>query len=522
MLPISLAHRHRSRRYLATSATLLLDIKRSIKFSKSLEPVESSIHTMEKILTILHDAESQSHDVQTSSPELPHKYSRTGFAARFDTSLGNDVFEFSVTKVLNKLQIVNEYDIFQTVSTETAESIYRQYMNIIKDRYTWKVDPDVGAMEKLGRSFAENPLPTLASLSSQIDKLCGSLLVGGIDLSNKQQFQFDFPYIRIDQPIKQATSDPLILRKGLGMRRHPLTLLAFMVNDPDVIRGFLKRSRSKIPVLKIEKFMVAQSLEGSQAFKIIVKRYLRGSDPSKTIHSPFEGYHSATSNPESDSDIEIVKAIVASKSRLLDRLLPYRDYHFSFLRMHELSQDTNEKVVKILADLFDRYFGICYKKDARYCDEWVQNLIEFYLANELNEELFERLFKDSINNFRQIYSNLANDKFKLYWVTKERRAAEKKEREKKWRDRHAVEIIRNAQSLIADSTQSHGKLFERPSKKSIHETRQTYSNLANGKRVKTEQSEREGNSRKRQTANLIHDARSLMAGSTQSHEKVSE
>lgn len=442
----------------STSISYLLKI--NIPFARSLDPVESSVHTMEKILTILHDAESASQEEQVAVTEIAREVADTkSFSERFFQSLGNDVFDYKVIQVLNSLQIVNQYDVFQQVSPETTRNIYGQYLAIFKDRYLRKLDPDVHVLEKLGRLFGDLPLPTLASLTAKLRKLSSSLLVDGADLPKREPFRFDFGDILFYQPFKQATADPLVLRKGLSMTQHPLNLLATMVNDEDVLQTFLQRSQSSILPLKLQNFMVAQSLEGAQAFKIVVKRYLRHSDPEKTIHSPFEGYHTATNSVDVDSDIEIVKAIVASRSRLVDRLLPYRDYKFALLSMDDTQQDTNEKVVKILANIFDRFFGACYRLDARYCNDWVELLIEFYLQNAEDEKLFEKLFKDCIFSFRQAYAGLKFDDFKFKWDKRDEKTAKLVKAASKKKKRNAVttSLVKDVRTLLANSTPSRGK-----------------------------------------------------------------
>lgn len=445
-------------RSLSSSLHSLQNKKVTIPFARSLDPVESSIHTMDKILTILRDAESTSHSEEVSGKaKVVSEDSELGYEDRFFSSLGNDVFEYRVILVLNKLQVVNHYSVFQQVSPETTKNIFRQYMDIFKERYTWKVNGNPESFGDLGRLFGQSPLSTMASLTAKINQLSSSLLVDGPEIRKKNQFKFDFPDVLFYQPFKVATEDPLVLRKGLSMHNHPLNLLATMVNDESVLKTFLERSRSQVSLLKLQNFMVAQSLEGSQAFKILVKRYLRHLDPETTIHSPFEGYHLANSDPDTESDIEIVKAIVASRSRLMDRLLPYRDYKFALLSMNESQQDTNEKVVKILADMFDRFFGVCYRIDAKYCDEWVEKLIVFYLQNEKNEALFEQLFKESILNFRQAYAGLQFDNFQFRWNKRNEKSPKKKSRYNGLSPSHSKGLVKDVRALLEASKLFHEK-----------------------------------------------------------------
>lgn len=432
--------------------------KTKIQFARSLDPVESSIHTMDKILSILRDAESSSQQEENSKEENEHVISHSlSYKDRFFYSLGNDVFEYKVVLVLNKLEVVNHYGVFQLVSPETTKNIFRQYLDIFKERYMWKTEGDHESLADLGRLFGESPLTTMAKLNAKLSQLSASLLVDSDELRLKKQFKFDFPDVLFHQPFRLVTADPLVLRKGLSMQKHPLNLLVTMVNDENVLTTFLERSRSKVSPQTLQSFMVAQTMEGSQAFKILVKRYLRHLDPETTIHSPFEGYHLANTNSDTESDIEIVKAIVASRSKLVERILPYRDYKFALLRMDETLQDTNEKVVRILAEIFDRFFGACYKIDAKYCNKWVENLIEFYLKNEQNEALFEELFKESILNFRQAYAGSQFDNLTFKWDRRSERPGHARKRPSskmsvpKSELENSKHLVRDVRALLATS-----------------------------------------------------------------------
>ncbi|KAF5213091.1 hypothetical protein E0198_000606 [Clavispora lusitaniae] len=370
---------------------------------------------MEKILSILHTAESTT--VQNAAPEkkVADTLTPEEFHQRFYSSLGSNVVEYQVTRMLSRLEIVNYYKVFQEVDPETTQNIFSRYASIFKDRYMWQIDPSENAMTELGLQFAENPSRTLSALDSKFHHMSKSLLTNFSELRKNDRFEFDFGPIELYQPFRSSTEDPLILRKGLSMKRHPLNLLAVMINDKKVLCEFLSRSRSEISPDLLLNFMTIQGIEGAQAFKILVKRILKDMDPEQTIRSPFESYHVANVSTESDSDIEIVKAIVASRSKLMERLLPYRDYKFGLSKLDDDKQDSNEKIVKILASLFDRYFGVCYRLDAKYCNEWVQNLVNFYLENDRNEALFEQLFKDSIINFQTNIASSKLEKMTFHW-----------------------------------------------------------------------------------------------------------
>lgn len=387
--------------------------RNDIDFAGTLGSLDSSINTMEKILTVLQNAQSntQTGPIQSIPKEqISSKVSESKFLA----GLGNNVFELKVIQVLNDMEIINNYDVFKQVGPEATKSILGRYVSALKGRYTWEEDTSATAMENIGRRFAGLPLQCQASLASKIRKLSPAVLVdvGGL---KAPPFQFDFPTINMFLPFRYHTQDPLVLRKGLSMKRNPLNLLAIMVNDVDVVSTFLSRSRSKISPLLLQNFMASQSLEGAAAFKLLIKKHLRNLEPERAILSPFEG------RGASDSDMEIVKAIVASRSKLMLRIMSYRDYKFGLLNLNYQKYNTNEKVVQILADIFDRFFGVCYRADAKYCDTWVKNLIEFYLDHGSNEELFEQLFADCINNFKLIFTTMRLEKNKFEWGRREKR-----------------------------------------------------------------------------------------------------
>lgn len=422
----------------------------AFKFASNLDAVDPSIHTMEKILSILQTAESNNSPASPSQEDEKTLVSTADFRENFYSSLGSSVFDYQVTKVLSRLQVINYYKVFREVDPETTKSIFARYSSIFKDRYIWQVDPRSGVMNDLGHMFAETPLRTLAALDAKFNQMCKSLLVDYPDLKSHERFAFDFPTIQFYQPFRVTTEDPLIMRKGLSMHKHPLNLLAVMIDDKNVVREFLRRSRSKILADFVHNAMAVQTLEGAQAFKILVKRILRDMDPEMTIQSPFESYHMPHAITENDSDIEIVKAIVASKSRLMERLLPFRDYKFSLLKLADDKQDSNKKMVKLLAGMFDRFFGVCYRADAKYCNEWVETLVQFYLANDKNEAMFQQLFKESIRNFQNISAGLTLEKLSFQWVKREDHRGLRRTKNSAQQDK-SQKMIDETRALLAHS-----------------------------------------------------------------------
>lgn len=406
--------------HFSISASRYNDHRNDVDFSGTLD-TDSSIHTMSKILTILEDA---SKEEAASKKENTLKEEEITFRPRvqvplnevsenrFFKGLGNDVFMLNVFQALSKLEVINQIKLFLETGPEHIKGVILRDAKRFQDAYLEQDNGSAMSMEEIGWEFVENPRSQLLTIYAAIRRLCREVLSVPPTRSS-ERIQFEFPEVRFYNPFLRPTDDPLILRKGLSMTNHPLNLLCIMVDDINVLSEFLNRSRSKVSPILLRNYMVLQSMEGATAFKVLIKKHLRHLETERLDFSPLEGLYQATDGV--GSDLDIMKAIVASRSRILTRISGYRDYSFALLSLDPQQYQKNEDVVRILASAFDRYFAICYRLDAKYCDEWVQELIEFYLKNAANEKLFKTLFSEAVNGFRQSIATSAFEKHRYHW-----------------------------------------------------------------------------------------------------------
>lgn len=373
---------------------------------------------MERILGILKDAET------ITSKE---RHGLESFKARYHTSLGSEVLNYSIIRVLSEIEIVDKLEQFKDATPEETVNMFQQYVTLLTSAYKDTIDTSTSSVEQIGRLFGEDPQSTLRFLRSTIWSLRRTIVKGMTMEQEKKRFQFDFPAVWFFQPFREASFDPLVLDLRLGMKNHPLNLLLVSLDDKDVWKEFLKRSQSKVSLDRLQRFLIIQELEGKEAFKIAAKLYLQSVDPGRTIHSPFEGYHNDISDADTESDIEMVKAIAAGRSQFMRRLHNYRDYKIALTKLDPSKWDTNQKIVELTSRMFDRFFGASFRNDSNTCFSWVEHFIEFYLENQQNEQYFESVFHDSMETFSQACLS-ANADTKLFFLKRKEEAAARKVR----------------------------------------------------------------------------------------------
>lgn len=372
------------------------------------ESSDSSINTMEKILTILRDAQSTTSETHLS--EAPSMEKKGSFdEKRFHFRLGQDVIDYSILSVLNLEDHVLHNKVFGEVGPDITKVITQRAIANTADRLHSQEDHTIFAPLAMGYRFAEQPAQTISKLKGRISKFQTPK-----SDENVKHLIDSLPMVKFGEPFREKVLDPLALVKNTSMKKFPLNLFLLMIDDERVMETFISRSRASLTPRLALNIMSVQQLEGALAFKILVKKHLRDIDPLRVSDSPFEGFHRFPSSND-DTDIEIVKAIAASRSRLVNRLESYRDYTFGLMNIFPEEYSTNGAIVKWLASLFDRFFGSLYRSNAKYCDLWVKDLINFYLDNQANEELFERLFLECIRDFRKCIDKAKFDQHQFRW-----------------------------------------------------------------------------------------------------------
>lgn len=118
---------------------------------------------------------------------------------------------------------------------------------------------------------------------------------------------------------------------------------------------------------------------------------------------------------ELESHLAVLKAIVAHKSNILTRLDSLRIYRSSISKA-DFSSLKSSEVMKLLGRSFDRYFSACYRADAKQCDFWVKDLVQFYRHNWSSEDFFEDMFAESINNLRERLTSATLQRLQETWT----------------------------------------------------------------------------------------------------------
>lgn len=423
----------------------------NVTFVDPLEQLDSSIDTMNKILSILNNAESQEKQAE-SAEKLPISVpSPEEFRYRFYSQLGNDVFKYKALTCLNERDLIITHSMFREVDDKRTLGILHMYISMLMDPLRGQKILPKENMEQLGMLFGRDPRKCLSKLTGPIEQGCTEL----IGPSAGKNMEFGFP-LWIFVNVREDSADPLFIRKALSAKTFQQNIPAVMINDENVVNRFVRKWNTNLTPRVLSNFMAAQAEEGSLAFKILVKKHLQHTDPQLTIYSPFESFHHPANGEDSESDIDIVKAIVASRSKLLQRLMNMRSYKQSLRSLREANYDTNEKIIKCLANLFDRYFGACYKNDAKYCDGWAGGLVEFYLKNGTNERLFKQLFGDAVRDFQELINSLRMDHVHERWAKEESKTKQGQEDETKMQSspqtKRFEEFLKQARKLPTANT----------------------------------------------------------------------
>ncbi|GEQ69793.1 hypothetical protein JCM33374_g3467 [Metschnikowia sp. JCM 33374] len=374
--------------------------------------LDSSINTMEQILTILRNA----HGTKTETRETildQYDSDLNAFRQRLLSFLGDDVFSLRTVDILIDLQLRNDIDIFKDSPSNHTKTVLQRYISAFRDQYSR--DSLSFSMKDIGKSFKENAQKTNSLLNNKIRRTALNAMKDMPPGHKNSPLNFEFCQFNLYNPFRNGTADPFALRKGLSTKKHPTNLFSAMVNNEKVIRGFLSLIDKKSPTTPtvVQNIMTAQSFHGDLAFKVAVKWALVDTDPRSLLETPFEFYHLGT--PDEMNKINQFKAIVASRSMLLKRLAWFYPYRKSLAMLEEKNFDSKEKIVAIMADIFDRFFGICYKLDAKYCEQWVQNLMDFYSHNIKNEAFLDRLLEESVAEFREVVSKSSFNTFGARW-----------------------------------------------------------------------------------------------------------
>lgn len=376
--------------------------------------LDSSINTMEQILSILHNAHGTKTDTKESLIDM-YDSDPKEFLERNLTSLGDHVFKLKTIDILIALQLKSGIDIFKDSHPNHTKTVLHRYISAFKDQYSQ--DSSSPSMSNVGMSFIQNPQQVNARLKNKISNTALIAMKDIPTVSDNSSLRLDFCRVNLYNPFRNGTVDPFALRKGLNTKKNPENLFSAMINDHKVLLGFLRYLKKRVLPIAIQNVMLSQSFYGDLALKVVVKSVLSGKDPRAILGTPFEFYH--LDIPEEGNRIKEMKAIIASRSMILRRLDWFPPHRKSLAMLEEKKIDNDEKILTIMADMFDRFFGVCYRLDAKYCEMWVKNLIAFYVENNGDEALHDRMLQDSVTEFRTMVSKLSFNFFGARWSENE-------------------------------------------------------------------------------------------------------
>lgn len=381
-----------------------------------MELFDTSIPTMEKILTILQDAEHNKENSAEASSDREYLLDRQIAAPKdsFHYSFGLKVLEYNILRTINDAEIVEKYSVFDNISAESCEVILKHHAETLRDNFIWL--NDASTLSRLGTAFINNPVHLSNELRPQLRRKAAQILVGFENVEKSPKLTYDLPEIRLPNPFRGLVDHPMMIRKGLSLKKRPANLLCFLVDDKKFLEVFLGKLRSSLLPGLLLNIMKCQKFEGSTAFKLLLIKHLKNPESNFYKTNPLDAFgHSRID--ELESEIAVLKAIVTHKSNLITRLDSFGIYKNSMAELDARRFKSSEDIVGTLGSSFDRYFGACYRVDAKHCDEWVACLLTFYQENWKDVRIFEEYFKESINGFKDQLAHAALTKLKTAWTS---------------------------------------------------------------------------------------------------------
>lgn len=407
------AWKHQIRPVVRNFSLLIVLANMSIA-SPNLE-MDSSIDTMDRILSILQDAQvnNTSSIIDTSVNSLMKPKSKA--------EIGHDIFNYKIIDVLLQMHTQNEVDVFQDSNPARVKDILESYIYIFKSRFLKrKLQPPIGGQSPHSSSEpTKKPAALIFSqiaeqyeeLPQQVFLIIGSFIrreardaLRAIPATDTSVRNFDFGKIKLYQPFRKDTPDPFAIRLGLSTDKFPSNVLSAMIDDYGVLQKFSKNTQllSCLNAKSLQTLMKAQAVAGGLVFKILLERHIASISQEVPDFVETVG-------------LEKLKAIIAYRSAILRRLDWFLPYRHSLRDLDDSVLENEGSILTILADLSDRFFGICFKSDPQYCDQWMRTLIEFCVDNHGNQQLFNSMIKESISFFKEKTVSLSFDAMSTNW-----------------------------------------------------------------------------------------------------------
>lgn len=264
----------------------------------------SSIQSMENILSILQDAETQavwpSSSPQRRSPFLNAiRDLNVQYLNNFTTQLGQQIIRYAILYHINLRPFLvsnpqlYSYDVSSGGFAKNIDFLVDRIMDVAaKKRNSFFVrNPEINLSDKLSyaqsivRYYVTNPEHCLQRLQVDVKSATKGTLIYDNEYSD-----YLLPNIPIPSSHRYIVHDPLVMRSSLGTDRSDRNLLPFIAMDPQVISSaigkhheYMRSKGTKHRLLALSDkdrmalfigMMKCDEIEGQLAFSILCKRVL--------------------------------------------------------------------------------------------------------------------------------------------------------------------------------------------------------------------------------------------------------
>lgn len=387
--------------------------------NSTFEPLDtSSLVTMEKILGILKDAEGthmnkknarartgiyepfDEKDILNKNELVLRRYGN-----KFSTTLGQELFTYNVIKLLNDKEIILNNPAIWENDFQTCIPIYNAYIEKFKQEFNsisgslftqpeTTYDGQLNSYQAITKYFIDNKSKCHNMIKKDLRRLSKNIITH--KYSNfLNHVSLNLPKVKIPNTFPYGTDTPLIIQAAVPVNKNELNLLPFLLPDDGVLNKFFRNQ--EIETNMIQSVMVAQQLEGFYIFRIMVKKHLQILNELENRELIRNFIQNDTSNTD-DSDIEIIKAIIASMSKIPSRI-SYLSSYQSALQYHNVDTSNDKHIIKIMSEYFDRFIGILYRINPKLVDEWVTKFLAYYIEHA-NTDSIQRNLSQSLKDFK--------------------------------------------------------------------------------------------------------------------------
>lgn len=326
-------------------------------------PDFSSIQTMEKILSILHDAES-------NSDKAPAHIVSKKVEAEMDPAyelLGKSLFDYALIRHMNDREFFRfenkDPQISYNAVHKRASETFMNMGNSFFQRQYINQNNTLNRYQAIALYFLNDKSHCLRRLYKDIRYVTKEFATAPSSKGNAHLF----PDIKLPPPHRFDPDNPFIVGKALN-NKGKYNILSFLPNDEGFLTSFTRHQKSSgrqaIPTALLHNIMLAYELEGKLLFEVLT----RASAISRDKDSPIVLDKFLFDN-------ESLKAVVAERSKLLTRLFSLNNYKI-LLSKSSLYKITDEaQVIEFMAKQFDRFFALYYRINAADADAWLNRLL---------------------------------------------------------------------------------------------------------------------------------------------------